>query len=511
VGFALADYFESEPDSGKALFLKYSEKDDPKRFNSKGAERQYDYAKPNKGEPITILTIYQMASHAGANLNDLKRKHLGHKLSFSPVHELGKPNAEDTTPIEKGINYRPNFPYTNGNNKPIATIDNLEIILSQLDCIVRQNVISKEIEIQFRNTKFCTDNAKNAALATLKSEARKFGMASVADVPELIIPISDKNQFNPVLNYITSAPWDGKDRFKELSDTIVSRTCQTLKNELLKTWCLSAVAVATDPDATAQGILVFTGNQGIGKTRWFNSLVPPNLDLTKVGALLKPDDRDSVYQVLKYWLVELGELDATFRKADIAQLKAFITKDTDELRLPYERYTSKWRRRTIFFASVNEERFLVDTTGSRRFWVIDVENIVSDHGIDMQQFWAQMYANYQNGGKHYLDNSTLKLLNKQNTMFTQIDPIEERVATMLDWESPKERWSYKTSVEIAELIDSKHLKSTQLKVMLAKVRELNGNVRIKRKAHMFLCPEKKTISPTFAPTNTDSKVGIQSP
>jgi putative DNA primase/helicase len=50
--------------------------------------------------------------------------------------------------------------------------------------------------------------------------------------------------------------------------------------------------------------------------------VPKELGVVQDGMMLRPDDRDSVKQVVSHWLVELGELDATFRKSDIAQLKA---------------------------------------------------------------------------------------------------------------------------------------------------------------------------------------------
>ena len=44
----------------------------------------------------------------------------------------------------------------------------------------------------------------------------------------------------------------------------------------------------------------------------------------KDGITLNPSDKDSVMQCVRNWIVELGELDATFRKSDIASLKSFI-------------------------------------------------------------------------------------------------------------------------------------------------------------------------------------------
>jgi predicted P-loop ATPase len=105
---------------------------------------------------------------------------------------------------------------------------------------------------------------------------------------------------------------------------------------------------------------------------------------------LIPADKDSVKQCVSHWIVELGELESTFKKSDIDMLKAFVTKKTDELRLPYDRASTTYQRRTAFYASVNAREFLTDTSGNRRFWVIPVKGIDVNDGVDMQQLWAEV-------------------------------------------------------------------------------------------------------------------------
>ena len=56
-------------------------------------------------------------------------------------------------------------------------------------------------------------------------------------------------------------------------------------------------------------------------------------------------------------IVELGELDATFRKSDIASLKSFITSDRDVLRRPYARLESEFARRTVFLHRLTQSNF----------------------------------------------------------------------------------------------------------------------------------------------------------
>ena len=40
---------------------------------------------------------------------------------------------------------------------------------------------------------------------------------------------------------------------------------------------------------------------------------------------LDPEDKDSLKRVISHWIIELGELEATFKKADINKLKSYIT------------------------------------------------------------------------------------------------------------------------------------------------------------------------------------------
>jgi putative DNA primase/helicase len=151
-------------------------------------------------------------------------------------------------------------------------------------------------------------------------------------------------------------------------------------------------------------------------------------------------------------MVELGELDATFRKSDIAALKSFLTSDRDIYRLPYARKNTSKPRQTVFFASVNDESFLSDQTGNRRYWTIDCEAIDYEHGIDMQQFWAEVKAIYDRGESWFLDKNQMVELNEHNKEFTAIDPIVEKIESKLDWSASDHKWDWKTSTDVAEMV-----------------------------------------------------------
>jgi len=318
------------------------------------------------------------------------------------------------------------FPDLNMKGNPKGTLDNVEELLRRLRIIVRYNVISKEEEILIPGEGFTLDNKANSSFGHIVNWCVKTGI-STENLSTYLTIIADRNLYNPIATWIDSKPWDGQSRLKDLYETIES-TNEPIKEKLLRTWLISAVAAIYEPNGvSAHGILVLQGDQYIGKTKWFKSLVPDHLGAILDGAMLRPDDKDSVFQIISKWLVELGELDATFRKTDIAQLKAFITKSQDTIRRPYAKKESNYARRTVFFASVNEQDFLKDPTGNRRFWTISCKYIDYNHRVDMQQLWAEVKTLYQAGETWYLSHDDVKILNEHNEEFESIDPVEERV------------------------------------------------------------------------------------
>ena len=336
--------------------------------------------------------------------------------------------------------------------KPLSTIENMQEILNRIGVVARYNVINKQIELLIPDAKFSIDNQANAALAHVLSWVNRFGM-STGNVQDFVTAIADQNQYNPVANWITSKAWDKKTRLAEFWATIKEKEATILKDGrqlrdvLLMRWMVSCIAAVFNPDGvSAHGILVLQGDQYLGKTKWMKSLAPRELSVIKDGITLNPSDKDSVMQCVRNWIVELGELDATFRKSDIASLKSFITSDRDVLRRPYARLESEFARRTVFFASVNPKQFLHDPTGNRRFWTIECEYINHDHTLDMQQVWAEVYEElYKKGVKYYLDAEEMAALNNRNDSHTADEPIKDLIDTAFNWLAPKAAWNYKST------------------------------------------------------------------
>lgn len=334
------------------------------------------------------------------------------------------------------------------NGKPKATRENLEALLHYYGITVKYNLMSKEVQINIPGKSYTIDNAINCSESEVASLCARHELPKT-EVREYLPVIADENRYNPALNWILSAEWDGVDRLPELVKSLDSNN-YNLTYWLVRRWLISGVAACFQPNGVnAAGMLVLQGDQYIGKSRWFWSLLDGNREWGMESAILNPHDKDSVKQCVSRWIVELGELDATFRRSDIAALKGFITRGEDELRLPYARGVSKYPRRTIYFGTVNPGQYLYDDTGNRRFWSVACgHNMNADHGLDVQQIWAQMKTYYDDGEQWWLTHQENNALNEFNMDFQASNPIEEK---LLHFYNPTdERPRRLTATEILE-------------------------------------------------------------
>lgn len=357
---------------------------------------------------------------------------------------------------------------------PLATIENVEVLLRRMGTSVRYNVVSKRIELLIANHGFTQDNQYNASLAYVFSEAARCSMP-YGLIEGHLLAIADKNQYNPVVQWVGSKPWDGVSRVDALVDTLVSPMPRARKRAIVIKWLKQCIAGGFSPvGISAQGVLVLQGPQNIGKTRWAQSLGPSSLDLIHIGLTLDIKNKDSVITATSFWIVELGELDATFTRSDISALKAFITQNCDRVRRPYARAESNHPRRTSFFGSVNEALFLNDPTGNRRFWTIPVTQVIHDHGLDMQQVWAEVLTLWQEDPHFYLTPEEEVWLTENNRDFTAVDPIEERLARAFDWPGAQD-WEWRTATEVLISIGVSNPTKSQTTTAGRVIRSLNGD------------------------------------
>lgn len=380
------------------------------------------------------------------------------------------------------------FPDLNRDGEPLCTIGNVAALCAQLGVTIRYNVISKRQEILGPECAFSIDNYDNASLSWLQSECAKASIPyNLGTLRGYVTVLADCNQYNPVLTWVESLPWDGIDRLEQLYATVVAESNfdAGLKNKMLRRWLVQAIAAAASPKALQlRGVLVVQGAQYMGKSRWLQSLVGGNDDLVVLGRTLDAHNKDSVKTAISHWLAEFGELDGTFTKSDLAALKAFIAQDTDTMRLPYAVADSKYQRRTVFYGSVNSDEFLNDDTGNTRFWVIPAVSMQHDHKVNMQQLWAQVLQLWRGGEPHWMDVGDMAAVSQSGERFALTNPVRDRIDAKFAWHEARVNpesvvWVWLNATEICRRIGIEWPNMSQTSTAGRYVKKLNnGRYRV---------------------------------
>lgn len=399
------------------------------------------------------------------------------------------------------------FPNLDRKDNVKLTIPNVMKLLESYGITVRYNVISKKLLIAVPGHSGAPDNADNVAMSQIFSLAFLNGMPT-GQLPHFVAAIGDKNLFNPVAEWIMCKDWDCVDRFPAICATLVHRDDypESLKNLLLRRWLISAVAAVLLPSGfRARGVLTFQGPQSIGKTAWISALVPDEIlreSVVKLDHHIDGGNKDTLITAVGHWLVEFGELESSFKK-NVARLKGFITCDRDKIRRPYGRTDSVYPRRTVFAATVNDGNFLVDPTGNTRWWTIPVVKINYEHGIDMQQLWAQVAVDFKNGEPWWLTQEEEALLELHNKDHCTISVIHERVLDSLNLDKKDESGLPRmTATQLLIHIGIKIPTNPQSKECAAVLREYLGEPK---KINGFVKWRIPLAQPSYSPSLSASK------
>jgi hypothetical protein len=314
------------------------------------------------------------------------------------------------------------------------------------------------------------------------------GFRNEQKVMDCIARIANTTFWHPMNDWILAKPWDGQDRFGALLATVHTPT-PDLFRVVFRRWLLQGIEAACGWEIRRESqkglVLVLVGGQELGKSNWLKALAP---GFSVGGKHLNVTSRDSIHEVLRGVIVELGELDSTFGKNEVGQLKSFITQDTDEYRLPYGKDWLTRPRCTSLCASVNVHRFLNDTSGTRRFAPVEVVSPGKDakgyplpacefeHNIDMQQLWAQVHSWWAAGEKWWLTSEETHLRQQHSVQHQQVDEVGEAIDEQVALRADRATYPIEVHLGPARLLELLGITShpTRLARASEKMRELYG-------------------------------------
>lgn len=275
--------------------------------------------------------------------------------------------------------------------------------------------------------------------------------------------LAEKKSTNVVTDYFRQLIWDGIPRIDTLlidyfgtEDTIYSR-------EIIRKELVAAVTRAIEERPVKfDQMIILTGPQGIGKSTFLNKLGKKWYTDFK----LKLDDKDTLVTLQKYMIVEVGEL-AGFNRVEVTALKNFMSQATDTFRAPYDRRAVEHPRHYVLFGTTNDDEFLKDSTGERRFWPIEclvqkaTKSVFDDlNECEVDQIWAEAVQLYDGGESLELSAEAKILAKEHQEMHKVVHPWEGLISEFI-LEKVTKNWLMKTefadysssTTENADLVD----------------------------------------------------------
>lgn len=246
--------------------------------------------------------------------------------------------------------------------------------------------------------------------------------------------IAKENRYNPIQDYLmTCEPGDG------VLDNLASRYFGTelpIYNTYVRKTLISAVARAMAPGSKVDTVLILQGKQRHFKSTFFKVMAGEDYFDDSFG---NASDKDEKLKLHLSWFIEWAELEVIFGKKGISATKAFLSSATDIIRPPYGRKTERMKRQSIIVGTTNEEAFLTDTTGNRRFWVIPVKQKIDVKLLNSERdaIWGAAYKAWKDGEQWWLSDEDDDLNDELNKEHQMEDPWEVAVQNYLSaWETP---------------------------------------------------------------------------
>ena len=214
-----------------------------------------------------------------------------------------------------------------------------------------------------------TDPSRSALLIRLQKKHQGVGSRALNQVLAALEQ-NESIQFNPLTDWLDSLRWDGELRLPTLFQEYCFANPQMMNPAYLRSvaenFFTGLVARAYRPGCKMDNMLILEGDQGIGKSRGLRAIGGEYYRENKVNDV---GSKDMLQALHGSWLYDINELNA-FSKVDTRMVKAFLSADRDVVRLPYRRDMQCYLRTCVVVGTTNDEIYLHDETGHRRFWPV---------------------------------------------------------------------------------------------------------------------------------------------
>lgn len=267
-----------------------------------------------------------------------------------------------------------------------------------------------------------------------------YGITGRDKLDSALLIVSSQHRINDVKEYLKGLQWDGVKRLDTLLSDYLGAEDNAYTRAVMRKSLCAAVARAVTGGVKYDYMPIFTGPQGIGKSTFLSILGKDWFS----DSLTSFEGKEAAELIQGTWINEVGELTA-MTKQETNAVKQFLSKTDDIYRAAYGRRTNKYPRRCVFFGTSNEEEFLKDMTGNRRFWPVDVgvrpakRSVWQELPLEVDQVWAEAYACWMLGEPLYLSKEVEKLAEDMQESHREASGKEGLIRDFLEKKVP-ENW-----------------------------------------------------------------------
>lgn len=345
--------------------------------------------------------------------------------------------------------------------KTLRTImaNDVNFKLVKYDLFSQRDVLTGKTVFQGTHGSCEIDDTSLSRMSGYLSEMYGIDMSINSMTDKLLRYTAPDRSFHALSDFITREEWDGVPRVDTLLIDYLGADDTVLNRQIMRKWMAGAVGRALDIDTeSGEGIkfdycLVLFGQQGTGKSTFAEILA----NKWRGSISLSEGKKEQCEALQRSWIVEIPEFKG-MRSADMDAIKDLITRRSDDFREAYARKLTKNPRHCVLIGSTNNEYFLKDTTGNRRFWVV---RVTGGGGVtawaprlrrEIGQIWAEAYVIYKSGEPLLLSDDLEAQMGSYTESFSEImgDPFRDYLDGWLaiplpaDWDTyePSRRSAY---------------------------------------------------------------------
>lgn len=382
-------------DAGFQLFDGWSQTS-PEKYSLAGCESKWNsFARTARGE-ITLGTVYHLAQQHGWNGGappvGTPPTLASPATDYQPHGQLnGHAGSPQALPAPFGGLSAQSifFPDLTEDGKPKSTCANATVAVQALGITCKKDLFHEKFLVAGQPINAWAGDMSDDVVQMIRKTIRfRFGFdPKVENTRDACTQLCLEHQFDPVVDYLDGLAWDGTPRLETWLSRYMGAADTELNRVIGRVTLIAAVRRAFDPGAKFDQIVVFESVEGKGKSTAIEILAgPDNFSDQHIMGLPGREQQEAMAGV---WLYEIADLTG-MKKTEVEQVKAFASRKVDRARPAYGRFRVDRARRTIFFATTNDNEYLKSETGNRRFWPVAVASIdLAGLRADRDQLWAE--------------------------------------------------------------------------------------------------------------------------